>query len=201
MKIFKKILFIFTLLLSIGFSNTYNDPFSLKIKVSDFFYQDTNAKRIFDDLGFLTSIEASYEIYNYKNFNFNTFFEYGILKDNGFDEKTLTDFKLFLSPLSIGINTYYSLNNTLSIYLKTAPNWLYVSVKNNYPAPPNKVSKSTFGATFGLGVLINLNNKALFDLFLNYLYDSKKIVDSTSNISFNAYLGGFQLGIGAGIKF
>ncbi|NGX56416.1 MAG: hypothetical protein K1060chlam5_00655 [Candidatus Anoxychlamydiales bacterium] len=196
---FKRYLFLFSIFFSFLYS--YEKPFTIKAKLSDFFYQDSSARKIFKNYEMLTSFEGSYEVYKYSKVKFHAFVEYGFLKADGFDKNTLTIFKLFLSPLSFGLNTEFIVNNTLSIYLKTAPNWMYAQVKHDYEAPPNKISKSTIGGTFGLGLLVHLNDRAVFDLFFNYLYDSKKITDSSSEVTFKPYFGGFQLGYGLGIKF
>jgi hypothetical protein len=196
---YKKYLLFFLLFFSFIYS--YDKPFAVKAKLSNFTYQDKTARKLFDDNDMLFSIEGLYKIYKLEKINFDLFIEAGFLYDKGFDEKTLTILKLFLSPISFGINTNFIINDFFSIYLKTAPNWIYAKLKHNYPAPPNKTSKNTFGATFGIGCLIQLKDRYLFDLFFNYLYDSKKIKDNTSDLSFKLHLGGFQIGYGFGVKF
>jgi hypothetical protein len=199
LKNFKKYFYFFVILFSFIYS--YDKPFAIKAKISNFTYRDKTARKLFDDNDMLFSLEALYEIYTYKKVSFDLFIEYGFLFDRGFDEKTLTILKLYLSPLSFGINTNFIVNDFFSVYLKTAPNWIHARLKHNYPAPPNKTTVNTFGGTFGIGCIFQLKDRYLFDLFFNYLYDSKKIKDSTSDISYRPYLGGFQIGYGFGVKF
>ena len=106
-----------------------------------------------------------------------------------------------LVPISIGLRGIYQIKSYVAVYAKFGPNWIYAHTKQKYPYVKNSISKKEFGFTCGIGSLFYLGRSFSLDLFADYLYNKKNIVDNTSNLTLTRYLGGFQVGAGIAYEF
>ena len=102
-------------------------------------------------------------------------------------------------PISFGLNYLFPRFCRTNIYLKIGPNWLFTRTVDDLPSVGTVNKKWSFGATFGTGAKIHCTSDMFLDVFLNYLYNRKKI--QNSNTEFIRYLGGLQVGAGIGWMF
>lgn len=194
---FKIFCLIFILLLINIFAEHSKDNFLFEIKTSYFVFQDDTARKVYSGGTFMPSLEGNYRLYK----NLHLFSEAAFLYKDGTTEDVNSKATLILVPISLGLKPIFDVTDQVKIYFKAAPNWYYVREKLKYPFLKRSKSETGFGATFGVGTLKYLSCSWVLDIFVNYLYDRKTIRDSTSDIKFKRYIGGFQAGAGIGYSF
>jgi len=172
---------------------------SLSFNPSYFWPQD----KVFRDIykgGFLPLFEASYVFYK----GWGTWLEVGYFHK----KRTITivdgvraTAKIDQVPLSIGLNYTYVVCSYFDIFFKIAPNWVYTKTYVNVSNMKKTTIKNAFGGTFGLGGSFKFRDGWFIKIFLNYLYDKRKIHDQLSDNTYKVYLGGLQTGAGIGYTF
>jgi len=173
------------------------NDYLFEVKPSYFYFHDNTARDLYNKGGFMISLEFHGRIYE----NLFWFSELGFLYKDGHDYNLDTDTDIFLMPLSFGLKGIYSINNFIQLYAKIAPNWVWVTTWDDYPFFDSSKSRSTFGASFGIGAIFFPVENCAIDLFVGFLYDKKTFKDKAQNIKFSRYFGGMPFGIGLGYSF
>ena len=170
---------------------------SFAIKGAYFWPQDSTYRDVYGDGGFSPLVEVCYKIYK----GLGTWLECGFFYKS--DHVTSVDLRaktnIVQVPLSAGLSYTYPACSFLDIYAKIGPNWMYTKTWVDIPGIQKTVIKNTFGGTFGVGGKFKLSKHWFAELFLNYLYDKKKI--KSAEETFSTYVGGIQTGVGIGYSF
>ena len=180
---------------------TENEKIGLSISFnpSYFWPQDKTFRDIYKG-GFLPLFEVSYVFYK----GLGTWLEVGYFHKKEaitIVNEVRATAKIDQVPLSIGLKYTFDVCSYFDIFFKIAPNWVYTKTYIDVPNMKKKTTKNTFGGTFGLGGNFKCKDGWFVKIFLNYLYDSKKIHDQLSNNSYRVHLGGIQTGAGFGYTF
>ena len=104
-------------------------------------------------------------------------------------------------PVSFGLSYTWKICSFFDFFFRLAPNWVYTKTWVDIPNLKSPVSENTFGATLGLSGKFNFSTGFFLELFIDYLYDHKKIKDKNSLETFRRYLGGIHTGLGIGYSF
>jgi len=173
--------------------------FSMNLNLSYFWPQDKTFRDLYKG-GFLPLLEFSYMFYK----GWGTWLEVGYFHR----KRTITivdgvraTAKIDQVPLSIGLNYTYVVCSYFDLFFKIAPNWVYTKTYVNVSNMKKTTIKNAFGGTFGLGGSFKFKDGWFVKIFLNYLYDKRKIHDQLSDNTYKVYLGGLQTGAGIGYTF
>lgn len=168
----------------------------VSFKPSYFYPQDKNFRRLYNG-GYLTLAELGF-VLNKRGF---LSMEAGCFHKNerisGIDLHL--DSSVMVVPLSLYLGYIVAKGSFWDLYAKAGPNLVYGKTDISIPGLPNVEHKWTFGGSFGCGSKFYFPDGVFIEVFLNYLYDKKKIHDSGDH--FSVYVGGLQAGGGLGYRF
>ncbi len=182
---------------SSNYDKRYYSGWFIDIKPSYFIFQDNTARDIYGHGAFMITGEIDATLYKY----IHAFLDVSYLYKKGKVDIVDIHSSITLVPISIGLRGIYQIKSYAAVYAKFGPNWIYAHTKQKYPYVKNSVSKKEIGFTCGIGSWFYLGRSFSLDLFADYLYNKKNIVDNTSNLKLTRYLGGFQIGAGIAYKF
>ncbi|MBA3922403.1 MAG: outer membrane beta-barrel protein [Nostocaceae cyanobacterium] len=184
-----KLIVFFVLLLS---SNLHSSEWMTELRGGYFYPTSKKFREIYKDGGLEGEVEFS-KTYRENLIvwgNINYFQRKG--RSLGFHDKTT----LNMIPISLGLKYQFLSCSCISPYLGAGLSYTFLNIKNDSEFAKRHVTKGSFGFVLKSGTYINLSEKFLLDLFLDYYYQevhfySKHKVD----------VGGLRMGMGLGYRF
>ncbi|KPK33356.1 MAG: hypothetical protein AMS24_01480 [Chlamydiae bacterium SM23_39] len=182
---------------SVNDQNNYIYDFSVQLKPAYFYPQDNKFRDIYGS-GFMILTEIDGRVYE----NVHIWADIGFFTEDGKVDSVSKKSRIYLIPTGVGLKYLHTIyENRLGVYAKIGINYLYMKNKQNYQYVKNKTHKNVIGGTFGIGMVGTIQENFIGSVFLDYLYDKRKIHDSNSNQKFSVYGGGLVVGIGLGYCF
>ncbi len=110
----------------------------------------------------------------------------------GFNDKTT----ISMVPLSLGFKYQFLVCNPIQPYLGGGVTYTFLDIKNYSDYVKKHVHKSGFGFVIKSGAYVNLSERFLLDLFLDYYYQQVNFYTNH-----HADVGGLRMGAGLGCRF
>ena len=171
---------------------------SLEIKGGYFFFSDPKMRKVYDHGGFDLQFSGTYPIWRW--FQFYGSVEY--LERSGASLNGGNQTKIWILPLSAGIQSLFRMHRRLQYYVTLGPRYFFVHAHTRASDLDRNLSQSGFGGFLNTGFRFFPVAHLFFDGFGEYSYQKVHFHASKTNVyGQTTQIGGFAFSAGFGYYF